>query len=458
MSRFGEGPPPATENPPQGGGMEDMIAAAKQKAMEIANKLSAGLNPGQGEAVSGPADKQGGPVGAASQFPVSSGAGHGEKVTKKIFIPVDDYPDINFLGLLIGPGGRTIKSMQQQSGARFIIQGKGSSRDGQDEAPDEPLHVFITADTNDQLNRGSQLIEELLFDHDKLYAKKREQLASLGNGANDMPSSLYDAKVTADFDFSRGPGGGGPGGAGLGYNKSKDIRIANDKVGLVIGRGGETIKNLQADTGARIQIAKEVNPGSPNRVVTLSGSDEQIERAEREVTNLIERRSRPREGEPGAANRTDLVHKTVQIPQDKVGLLIGKGGETIRYLQSTTNCRIQVTRDSEADRNAPSRKVSLSGTDRQVAHAESEIESLMAGNRPTGDSRPSGGGGGGGSHRGGPPQGGPSGPSGPGGYGAPPGGSYGYGAPPPQPYGYGYPPPTYGQPPQGYGYGGYPPQ
>jgi len=224
--------------------------------------------------------------------------------------------------------------------------------------------------------------------------------------------------------------------SGLGFTSSKDIRIPNDKVGLVIGRGGETIKSLQADTGARIQIAKEPRPGSPNRMVTLSGSEEQIRVAEKEVFGLIESRQRHQGG--GGGNRGDTTQKKILIPQDKVGLLIGKGGETIRNLQANTGCRIQVTRDSEADPNAPTRQVSLSGTDRQVAHAESEIESLMQGQSQ------GGGGGGGGGMRAPPP-------------GFPPHNPYGgYG----NPYGgYGYPAPgAAGGYAQGGYYPGYPPQ
>mmetsp|Transcript_21851 Transcript_21851/g.32557 ORF Transcript_21851/g.32557 Transcript_21851/m.32557 type:complete len:571 (+) Transcript_21851:121-1833(+) len=351
MSRWGEMPPDGGPNAgAEGGGLDipTMIAKAKAKAAAIAARLSGQL-------------KGGGPP-PANNFPVSSGVMHGDKIKSRINIPVNEHPDINFLGLLIGPQGKTIKEMQQTSGARFMIRGKGSSRDGNDEDPDMPLHVLIIADTPDQMAKGSKMINDLLFDHDKLYAKKREQLSEL-----DMPASLYDEKVTANFSMPGQSSGRG----GLGYGKSKDIRIPNDKVGLVIGRGGETIKNLQADTGAKIQIAKDTRPGSPNRVVTLSGSEEQIVIAEKEVRGLIESRMRQQD------QRTNSVSKTVDIPQDKVGLLIGKGGETIRQLQASTGCRIQVTRDSEADRNSSTRPVSLQGTEQQVAHAESEIDQLM---------------------------------------------------------------------------------
>ncbi|GAB5353382.1 hypothetical protein AAMO2058_000031900 [Amorphochlora amoebiformis] len=362
MSRWGVQANSGGTSEAKSSNMDDIIAEARRKAQAIASKISLNLS-----------NKPRVPPGGSSQYPVSSGAMHGEKRKKKIEIPVQDHPDINFLGLLIGPQGKTIKELSEKSGAKFMIRGRGSSKDGNDEDPDAPLYVLIISDTDEQMEVASRMINELLFDRDKLYAKKREQLSQMGSGQGgtlDMPASLYDEKVTADFDMR--PPRHGPRGAGLGYNKSKDIRIPNDKVGLVIGRGGETIKSLQADTGARIQIAKDVQPGSPNRVVTLSGSEEQIDHAEREVSKLIESRTRQSE------QRTySQASKVIEIPQDKVGLLIGKGGETIRNLQQTTGCRIQVTRDSEADQNAHTRSVNLQGTDRQMAHAETEIENLM---------------------------------------------------------------------------------
>lgn len=41
---------------------------------------------------------------------------------KKIYIPRNN-PDINFMGLLIGPRGSTQKRMEELSGARILIRG-----------------------------------------------------------------------------------------------------------------------------------------------------------------------------------------------------------------------------------------------------------------------------------------------------------------------------------------------
>lgn len=42
---------------------------------------------------------------------------------KKVYIPRDN-PEINFMGLLIGPRGSTQKRMEEQSGARIVIRGQ----------------------------------------------------------------------------------------------------------------------------------------------------------------------------------------------------------------------------------------------------------------------------------------------------------------------------------------------
>ena len=50
------------------------------------------------------------------------------KVSDKVMIPQDNHPDINFVGLLIGPRGNTLKNMEKDTGAKIIIRGKGASR------------------------------------------------------------------------------------------------------------------------------------------------------------------------------------------------------------------------------------------------------------------------------------------------------------------------------------------
>jgi far upstream element-binding protein len=61
-----------------------------------------------------------------------------------------------------------------------------------------------------------------------------------------------------------------------------------------------------------------------------------------------------------------------------VGVIIGKGGDTIKYLQVQSGAKIQVTRDMDADPNSPTRSVEIQGTPEQIAKAEQLISEVLA--------------------------------------------------------------------------------
>ncbi|KAF2834746.1 hypothetical protein M501DRAFT_983614, partial [Patellaria atrata CBS 101060] len=72
------------------------------------------------------------------------------KTQEKVYVPVNDYPEINFIGLLIGPRGNTLKKMESQSGAKIAIRGKGSVKEGKGKSDaahtsnqEEDLHCLI---------------------------------------------------------------------------------------------------------------------------------------------------------------------------------------------------------------------------------------------------------------------------------------------------------------------------
>ncbi|VEL27666.1 unnamed protein product, partial [Protopolystoma xenopodis] len=52
------------------------------------------------------------------------------RITDKVWIPQEDNPHINFVGLLIGPRGNTLKALEKDTSAKIIIRGKGSVKDG----------------------------------------------------------------------------------------------------------------------------------------------------------------------------------------------------------------------------------------------------------------------------------------------------------------------------------------
>ena len=50
-------------------------------------------------------------------------------LSKKVFVPAKDYPDYNFVGRILGPRGLTAKQLEQETGCKIMVRGKGSMRD-----------------------------------------------------------------------------------------------------------------------------------------------------------------------------------------------------------------------------------------------------------------------------------------------------------------------------------------
>eukprot|EP00128_Syssomonas_multiformis_P011736 Colp12_sorted_trinity150504_noHs@30680 len=91
------------------------------------------------------------------------------RLQEKILIPQADHPEINFIGLLIGPRGNTLKSMEKDTGAKIMIRGKGSMKEGKGrrdglpvEGEDEELHALITAQDEESLAKAVARVENVI--------------------------------------------------------------------------------------------------------------------------------------------------------------------------------------------------------------------------------------------------------------------------------------------------------
>lgn len=104
------------------------------------------------------------------------------KNSEKLYVPTKDYPDINFMGLLLGPRGNTLKMLREESGAVLQIRGKGSVKDGKALTNDsaesdnsstafsnpnlssnsDELHVLITADNHRKIAKAIELTNKVI--------------------------------------------------------------------------------------------------------------------------------------------------------------------------------------------------------------------------------------------------------------------------------------------------------
>lgn len=63
------------------------------------------------------------------------------KIKRKIYMPKTNK--FNYTGLIIGPKGSNQKRLEDETGCKILVRGKGSQKDGQPPQPDdnEDLHV-----------------------------------------------------------------------------------------------------------------------------------------------------------------------------------------------------------------------------------------------------------------------------------------------------------------------------
>jgi len=163
--------------------------------------------------------------------------------------------------------------------------------------------------------------------------------------------------------------------------------VPSDRVGLLIGKGGAKIREIQERSGARMDIAKLSEPATPHlREVRLSGGKEQIAIA-REIINKLVTNSASFGLKANSHHASVNPNKTIQIPSTTVGLVIGRGGDNIKKIIQETSCTIHIEKDAEAQkagRTPPQpgfQNVYLKGTDEAVELAEKAVMELVNGEK-----------------------------------------------------------------------------
>merc|ERR1719433_600659 len=79
--------------------------------------------------------------------------------------------------------------------------------------------------------------------------------------------------------------GGGPGGGGGGG--MFEMSVPGHKVGLIIGKGGETIKQLQERSGAKIIIVQDSPEAAHEKPLRITGDPNAVETAKELVSEIL---------------------------------------------------------------------------------------------------------------------------------------------------------------------------
>lgn len=165
------------------------------------------------------------------------------------------------------------------------------------------------------------------------------------------------------------------------------IMVPDRTVGLIIGRGGETIRDLQERSGCHINIVGESKSVNGLRPVNLIGTPQAAGRAKDFIMEIVDSDTRGdgpavKKASGGGRNEgsmrdlggggLDKVNDSILVPSDAVGMIIGKGGETIREMQNATRCKINVAQSSGP--GEVQREIALIGSRDSIARVKQAID------------------------------------------------------------------------------------
>lgn len=244
--------------------------------------------------------------------------------------------DKGLVGLIIGRGGENLRRVESQTGAR--VQFIDSA-----DTPGTKRHCRVSGGRAAVASAKAE-IHKIIEDN---------ELAKRGQDKT-RHESLPPTEVTQEGD-------------------SLQVMVPDRTVGLIIGRGGETIRDLQERSGCHVNIVGENKSVNGHRPVNLIGSAASQRHAKDLIFEIVEsdqkgisiKELRARHDDPYSK-----INDTIMVPGEAVGMIIGKGGETIREMQDRTACKINVSPASGRDIE---REIGLIGTRSAIEAAKRAI-------------------------------------------------------------------------------------
>ncbi|XP_063402826.1 KH domain-containing RNA-binding protein qki.S-like isoform X4 [Mytilus trossulus] len=107
---------------------------------------------------------------------IPDGVGAVQTFSEKLYVPTKDHPEFNFVGRILGPRGMTAKELEQYTGCKIMVRGKGSMRDKKKEDQNkgkpnwehlnDELHVLLTVE--DTANRAEAKLKKAVEEVKKL--------------------------------------------------------------------------------------------------------------------------------------------------------------------------------------------------------------------------------------------------------------------------------------------------
>ncbi|XP_072171068.1 RNA-binding protein Nova-1-like [Diadema setosum] len=127
--------------------------------------------------------------------------------------------------------------------------------------------------------------------------------------------------------------------------------VPSTAAGSIIGKGGQTIAQLQRDTGTNVKLSKanDFYPGTQERIALITGSVEALNLVADFIIEKIKESPQltPKAGIENLTSPERARQVKVVVPNSTAGLIIGKGGTMIKSIMEQSGSRVQISQKSD---------------------------------------------------------------------------------------------------------------
>lgn len=256
--------------------------------------------------------------------------------------------DQGVVGFLIGKGGETLRSMEVSSTATIKI----------DQTSKEMGYSMVRITGSEQ---AVAVAKALL---DGRISEKRQNASGMHRNRTEV---------------QQGQEGGGSGAVGW------ETQIEQSAVGFFIGKQGEYIKRIQAQTGATVVIDQETKDYGYSMIRIMDGP------GLREASEMV--KYRLDQVKEAAVQRAPAgEYEELSVPQGQVGAIIGRGGDTLRQIKAESGAIIVLSQETKGQGFST---VRFAGSEEAVLKAKDLVQQRLAEREWAAQGAWSGGGGGG---------------------------------------------------------------
>lgn len=150
--------------------------------------------------------------------------------------------------------------------------------------------------------------------------------------------------------------------------------------GAIIGAKGAEISKLKSETNTQVHLseAQEFFPGTRERIVVVTGMEENVLEVFKRISNTLRTEEIPQK-ETDRGDRAEKRRKTMKclVPASIAGKIVGKKGETVQKLQNEHSVKIDVTPSAKAIPGLDERGVDITGEADNVYDAGKEVLRML---------------------------------------------------------------------------------